>query len=106
MRHNLAPETFATLVEACLVDLDHRLPALRRALLTGAGGAIAAQAHAMVGMAAGYGMVALEARLRAIMTAARNGKPVASGRVEVAAVEADMARAAAALRGMLQNELA
>ncbi|HEY8289146.1 MAG TPA: PAS-domain containing protein, partial [Acetobacteraceae bacterium] len=44
LRHNLAPETFATLVEACLVDLDHRLPALRRALLTGAGGAIAAQA--------------------------------------------------------------
>ena len=104
LRSNLAPDTFAALVEECLVDLDHRLPALRRALLNGAGGAIAAQAHAMVGMAAGYGMVALEARLRTIMAATRNGDPAINGKVEVGAVEVEMAKAAAALRGMLQNE--
>jgi hypothetical protein len=57
----------------------------------------------MVGMAAGYGMAALEARLRRVMDAAREGDVDPT---EVAAVESDLARTAAALREALQNEMA
>jgi CheY-like chemotaxis protein len=100
LRDNLPPATFASLVEECLTDLDHRLPALRKALTAGARAAIAAQAHAMVGIAAGYGMVILEARLREIMEAAREGLPDPA---LAADIEADLVRSAAALRGALQQ---
>ena len=66
LRANLPPETFVSLVEECLSDLDHRLPALRRAVASGNTGAITAHAHAMVGMAANHGMAALETRLSTI----------------------------------------
>jgi CheY-like chemotaxis protein len=103
LRDNLPTETLNSLIEECLTDLDHRFPALRRALTAGARPAIAAQAHAMVGMAAGYGMAALETRLRGIMDAARDGTvdPAVA-----ADVEADLKQTAAALRGLMQKELA
>ena len=104
LRTNLPPETFAGLVEECLVDMDHRLPALRRALAAGAPGAVAAHAHALVGMAAGYGMAALEARLRAIMAAAREGDLTPLGPAVVAALEADFTEAARALRELVLQE--
>jgi HPt (histidine-containing phosphotransfer) domain-containing protein len=103
LRANLPPDTLTTLIEECLSDLEARLPALRRALTAGVRPAIAAQAHAMVGMAAGYGMAALEARLRRVMDAAREGDIDPN---EVAAVESDLAHTAAALREALQNEMA
>lgn len=103
LRDNLPPETLVTLIEECLMDLDARLPALRRALTAGVRSAIAAQAHAMVGMAAGYGMLALEHRLRAIIGAARDGT-IDTG--EAAQVEGDLIRTATALREVMQNEMA
>jgi len=72
LRSDLPPAVFANLVEECLADMDHRLPALRRALAAGVPGAIMAHAHALVGMTSSYGMVALEARLRTIMDVARD----------------------------------
>ena len=68
------------------------------------GNDVAAQAHAMVGMAAGYGMAALEARLRALMQAAR-GSDI--GRVAALAVEldAELSMAANALRDALAIEI-
>ena len=105
LRTNLSPETFASLVEECLVDMDHRLPALCRALAAGALGAIVAHAHALVGMAAGYGMAAMEVRLRAIMAAARDGDLTPLGPAVVAALEADFAEAARTLRELLRKEL-
>ena len=88
------------MVEECIADLFHRLPAMRRSLAAGAPGAITAQAHAMVGMAGGYGMAVLEARLRAILNAVRTRR---LGTIDGAAVvlEADLTRAAAALRRKL-----
>ncbi len=71
LRANLPRDELLEMVEECIADLFHRLPALRRSLATGASGAITAQTHAMVGMAGGYGMAVLEARLRAILTAVR-----------------------------------
>ena len=105
LRSNLPPETFANLVEECLVDMDHRLPALRRALVAGAPGAAAAHAHALVGMAAGYGMAAMEARLRTIMAVARAGDMAPLGPATISALETDFAETASTLRTMLRREV-
>ncbi len=104
LRANLPPETFVNLVEECLSDLDHRLPALRRAVASGNTGAITAHAHAMVGMAANHGMAALETRLRTILAAARDGDTLTLSASVVAEVEADLAEAARTLREVSQTE--
>jgi hypothetical protein len=88
------------------MDLDHRLPGLKRAFAAGSIGAITAHSHAMVGMAAGYGMASLEVSLRAIMAAARTGDTASMGPEAIAKVEADLASASRALREMLQDVLA
>jgi signal transduction histidine kinase/CheY-like chemotaxis protein len=104
LRANIRPEELGEIVEECIADLFHRLPALRRALAARARGAIAAQAHAMVGMAGGYGMAVLEARLRAILVAVRLRRlDTIDGAAEV--VEADLNRAAAALRRAVRAPL-
>jgi len=106
LRANLAPDIFANLVEECLLDMDHRLPALRRAVLAGAPAAITAHAHTMIGMAAGYGMAALEMRLRSIMTAAREGDLASLGPSSITGVETDFAEAARLLRAIPRHEVA
>jgi CheY-like chemotaxis protein len=105
LRTNLTSETFGELIEECLVDMDHRLPALRRAIVAGAPAAITAQAHAMVGMAAGYGMAAVEARLRTIIQAARTGDVAALDSDINVSLEHDFAEAARCLREMLRREV-
>jgi hypothetical protein len=92
------------LVEECLTDLDHRLPALRWAVTAANPAAITAHAHAMVGMAAGYGMTALETRLRMILAAARDGDMTALTASAVAKVEADLIAAGRRLRDIAQRE--
>jgi signal transduction histidine kinase/CheY-like chemotaxis protein/HPt (histidine-containing phosphotransfer) domain-containing protein len=106
LQATLPPATFATLIEECLVDMDHQLPALRRALAAGAPGAIAAHAHALVGMAAGYGMVSLEHRLRSVMDAARGDDLGSLGTTVIADVEHDFKQAADGLRELLRTERA
>ena len=101
LKANIQPEALRSMMEECIADLFHRLPALRRSLAAGAPGAITAQAHAMVGMAGGYGMAVLEARLRAILTAVR-GRRLDTIDGAAAVVEADLTRAAAALRRTLR----
>ncbi len=105
LRTNLAPETFASLIEECIIDLDHRMPALRRALTAAVPGSIVAQAHAMVGIAAGYGLAALETTLRDVMNAARDGEMEALGGKAISAVQLDLGRSVAALRDLLRKEL-
>lgn len=106
LRANLPPETFATLVDECISDLEHRMPALRRALTLATPGSVSAQAHAMVGIAAGYGLVALETRLRDVMDAARTGRSTAFNIDAIASIEAELARAVAALRKTAEQEVA
>jgi signal transduction histidine kinase/DNA-binding NarL/FixJ family response regulator len=101
LRSNLPREELLDMVEECIADLFRRLPALRRSLAAGSSGAITAQAHAMVGMAGGYGMAVLEARLRAILTAVR-ARRLDTIDGAAAMVEADLTRAAAALRRTLR----
>ena len=84
--------------------MDNRLPALRRALTAGAPAAVTVHAHAMVGMAAGYGMAALEVRLRAIMDAAAHGELASLGPSIIAGLETDFNAAAQALRRLLGRQ--
>ena len=104
LRSHLPPDALRSMVQECLVDLQTRLPALRHALQMGDSAATASQAHAMVGMAAGYGMAALEARLRALMTAARGPHQAAAAEL-LEQLEADLAQSARALREALQIEM-
>jgi CheY-like chemotaxis protein len=69
LRVNLPADMFVSMIEECLGDMEDRLPRLRLALKAGRTADIAAQTHALAGMAAGYGMAALETRLRALMAA-------------------------------------
>jgi hypothetical protein len=101
LRANIPSEHLLDMVEECIADLFRRLPTLRRAIIAGVPGPIAAQAHAMVGMAGGYGMAVLEARLRAVLTAARTRRlDTIDG--AAAMIEADLNRTAAAMRRTLR----
>jgi signal transduction histidine kinase/DNA-binding NarL/FixJ family response regulator len=106
IRDKLPPQTFASLVDECLADLERRMPALKQALAAGSIGAIAAHSHAMVGMAGGYGMATLEASLRTIMAAAHTGDTGSLGSGAFATVEANLAAANRALREMLRDGVA
>ena len=101
LRSNLPDAIFYNLITECLVDMDHRLPALRRALVARAPGAVAAHAHAMLGMAAGYGMVGLESRLRLVMNACRDGDISTLDATIVTDIESDFEAAAEGLRHIL-----
>jgi hypothetical protein len=104
LRATLPAETVAGLIEDCLTDLDLRLPALRRAIATANPAAITAHAHAMVGIAAGYGMASLETRFRMILAAVHEGDMMTLSPASVAAVEADLIEAARLLRNVVQME--
>jgi signal transduction histidine kinase/CheY-like chemotaxis protein len=104
LRRSLPNEMLGGMVEECLVDMQARLPALRRAMDSGNGDEVLAQAHAMVGMAAGYGMAALEARLRALMLAAR-GSDTAQAVALAVELDAELSMAADALREALAIEM-
>jgi signal transduction histidine kinase len=106
LRAAMSPVRFAELIEECLIDLDHQLPALRRALIAGAPGAIAAHARAMVGVAGTYGMAALESRLRSVMDAARDGEIASLDPTIIADLERDLTQTATRLRDMLRTEIA
>jgi signal transduction histidine kinase/DNA-binding NarL/FixJ family response regulator len=105
LRATLSAAALVNAVEECLVDMDRRLPALRRSLTAHAPGAISAHAQAMVGMAAVYGMTALESRLRLIVTAAREGELAALGPTIVADLDSDYDQTAKSLRDMLRTEM-
>ena len=97
LRANTTADALSEGVEECIADLFHRLPAMRRALGLRSAPAITAQAQAMAGIAGGYGLAVLEARLRAIQNAVRERRlHTIEGAPEV--LEADLTRAGAALR--------
>lgn len=105
LRGNIPADRLAKLLEACLIDLQQRMPPFRRALESGRNTEIVAQAHTMAGVAAGYGMAALELRLRSIMDAssAGNTRTLATAFDETTA---ELSRATAALQEVMNNEMA
>ena len=78
---------------------------MRRALTAGAPAAVNAHAHAMVGMAASYGMAALEVRLRSIMDAAAGNQLASLGTSAIAGLESDLNAASQALRRLLERQV-
>ena len=103
LRATLPADTLANLVEDCLLELSERLTLLLEAVRAQAVDEIIAHAHAMVGMAAEYGMAALETRLRTLLQTARQTPQSASVLTE--ALEVELFRAATALRETFQIEL-
>ena len=99
LKANLAPGLLARLAAQCLDDLALRLPALQAALTTGENAKISVEAHAMAGMAASYGMSAMEARLQYLMSASLAGDMLTANRAGADLVE-DLDRTDAALRSM------
>lgn len=97
LRQGIPPARLETLADACLGDLWDRMPALRSALVAGDAGAIESEAHAMAGVAGGYGLTALEQRLRAVLAASRRG-PVADAVAIGEDLERELERADTALR--------
>jgi len=104
LRNSLPGDMLGGMVTECLVDLQVRLPKLRQAMESGDSIAVAAHAHAMVGMAAGYGMSSLEARLRALMLASRDSDPSRAATL-AAELDAELSMAANALRDALAIEM-
>jgi signal transduction histidine kinase/CheY-like chemotaxis protein len=104
LRSNLPADTLSTMMEECLDDLEVRLHALRHALEEGSAEEVAAQTHAMAGMAAGYGMSGLETRLRAL--AKPEGRAGHSPAELGSEMEAMLRETARALRAMMQKEVA
>jgi signal transduction histidine kinase len=105
LRATLPTAILVNAVEECLADMDRRLPALRRSLTARSPGAINAHAQPMVAMAAVYGMVALESRLRSIVTAARENDLSPLSSTIVADLDSDFEQTAKALRDMLRTEM-
>ena len=104
LRTNLPADVLANLVETCLTDLEEKMPPFRRALASGIAFEIESQAHTIAGMAAGYGLAALETKSRAILAAAKAGD-AATFDTAFAETEAELARGGAALREIVQKQL-
>lgn len=102
LRTNLSPVTLAGLVEQCLSEFSERLHGLKRLLEAGAETEVIAEAHAMAGMAAEYGMLTLEARLRTLMVSGHTRSQPPDD--IVGGLAAELARVAPALRAALQGE--
>ena len=104
LRAHLTSATLLNLAEDCLGELRRRMLDLHAALLDGDASAIIQEAHAMAGLAASYGLAALDERLRAVMDAARAGAP-SRARAEGAGLVFELDRAAPALLAALGGEL-
>jgi signal transduction histidine kinase/DNA-binding NarL/FixJ family response regulator len=103
LRRHMPAESVTRLVEEALLEMRTRLPALRDALRVGDIARLASEAHAMQGVASGYGMSALHRRLQDLSAAARDQGPRASAALGEL-LEAELARTADALRAFFSIE--
>jgi two-component system, sensor histidine kinase and response regulator len=102
LRGAISADTLGGLIEDCLADLSERRASLQQALRLDAGEQAIADAHAMAGMAAEYGMTALESRVRMLMQLMREEPASASAIAEE--LEAEIVRTATAMRDALHIE--
>jgi signal transduction histidine kinase/DNA-binding NarL/FixJ family response regulator/HPt (histidine-containing phosphotransfer) domain-containing protein len=103
LRGALPADTLGSLIEDCLADLSERLGSLQQALQRDATEQAIADAHAMAGTAAEYGMAALERRVRTLMRLMREEPASVTAIAEE--LEAEIFRAATALREALHIEM-
>ncbi len=73
LRRDLPAATLATLCGQCAEDMRARLGELSSAATRGDVAALEAEAHAIAGMAASYGMAEVERQMRALMALTRRG---------------------------------
>lgn len=103
LRTILPRAALQAMVEECLNDLRTQLVDLKLGLAAEDDAAVVGSVHAMIGMAGGYGMVALNGRLRAVMHSARSGdRPTTT--LLVAELETELETTATALREALIPE--
>jgi CheY-like chemotaxis protein len=103
LRGAISADTLSTLIEDCLADLAERLKSLRQALSRDATEQAVADAHAMAGMAAEYGMAALESLVRMLMQLLAEEPASASAIAQD--LEAEIVRTATAMREALGSEM-
>ncbi len=101
LQGGLSAATLAPLIEQCLADIAERLPLLGAALRRGDAKAAEEGAHALAGMAASYGLAAVERQMRAVLAAARDGDLDRAGRAAQHA-DTELTRAAREIRSVLQ----
>jgi CheY-like chemotaxis protein/HPt (histidine-containing phosphotransfer) domain-containing protein len=102
LRMNLPADVLMNLVDACLTELDEKMPPFRRALAAGIASEIETQAHAIAGIAASYGLAAVETKARAIMAAAKGGE-IVDFEAAFSDIEAALTRSGDALREIVQK---
>ncbi|MGH7043151.1 MAG: PAS-domain containing protein, partial [Acetobacteraceae bacterium] len=103
LRDHLAPATLTRIAEECLTGLAELRGRLRRAIADHDVAAAIAAAHAMAGLAGGYGLAALERAVRVTEAALRSGR-LDDAAMQGAGLEAELARAADGLRQALRTE--
>jgi CheY-like chemotaxis protein len=102
LRGAISADTLGALIADCLADLSVRLKSLQEALRLDTREQAIADAHAMAGMAAEYGMAALESRVRMLMQLVHEEPAAASAIGDE--LEAEIARTATAMREALHIE--
>jgi HPt (histidine-containing phosphotransfer) domain-containing protein len=100
LREGLPGELFVSLAEQCLTEMDEMLQVLHGALAAEKPASIDAAAHALAGMAGGYGLAVVERRMRRIMAAAHAGD-LDAARAAASGMDEEAERSAAALRAIL-----
>jgi CheY-like chemotaxis protein/signal transduction histidine kinase len=100
LREGLSGELFVSLAEQCLTEMDEMLRVLHAALESERPSQIDAAAHALAGMAGGYGLAVVERRMRRIMAAAHAGD-VDAARAAANGMDEEAQRSAVALRALL-----
>jgi len=101
LQRSLSPGALAGLVGQCLEEFAQRLPPLRAALAAAEPPPVERQARALAGMAATYGLLALDRRMRRVLAAAQRGD-IAAAAVLAQNVEAELRRTAEALPDALR----
>lgn len=101
LQRGLPAGAFADLVEHCLTDIRGRLLLLRQAIANGDIDGVTRAAHALSGVAGGYGLTAIEHRMRSVMQAAGAGDLTAAA-TAIADVDAELERSTALVRSLLQ----
>jgi signal transduction histidine kinase/FixJ family two-component response regulator/HPt (histidine-containing phosphotransfer) domain-containing protein len=105
LQRGLPAATLAVIVDQCLQDIQERIPHLHAALGKADPAGIESSAHALAGMAATYGFVAIERKMRRVMGAARRTDIVAAT-VAAEGIEDDLDQASSTIRLILRDKAA
>jgi CheY-like chemotaxis protein len=105
LQRGLPAATLAAIVDQCLTDMQIRVPHLREGLDQAKPAEVEASAHALAGMAATYGLVAIERKMRRVMSAARRND-IAAAATAAEDIDGDLDRAGSAIRLVLRDRAA